>query len=319
MYSTYLGGGGTDRALAMALDSSHRVYVTGSTDSADFPLQNAAQSASDGGFGDCFVTRLNATGTALSYSTYLGGEDSDACRGVAVDSTSHAYVGGVTASANFPTTPGAFQQEAPLPAGFVTKFSSSGSSLAYSTLLGGNNTTNVNGVAVDSSGRAYATGLTGATDFPVTSNAFQRTNHGGFDAFVTRLNASGSALSYSTFLGGSGGDQGLSIAVNSVGQAHVTGSTDSTNFPVKNALQSTNHGSDDVFVTKLFADGAGLHYSTYLGGSSRDTGFALRLDGSGNAYITGSTFSSNFPTTPGAFRRTRSSAEQKAFVAKIHP
>lgn len=317
VYSTYVGGTGEDDGRAMALDSSHQVYLTGRTKSNDFPLKNAFQSVSDDVYGQCFVTRLNASGSGLSYSTYLGGEDLDQCNGIAVDSSRQAYVGGLTVSLNFPTTPGAFQQSAFIPAGFVSKFSSAGSSLAYSTYLDGNDVDQVMAIAVDSSGRAYVTGETFSADFPVTANAFQRTNQGD-DAFVTRLNASGSGLSYSTFLGGSQQERGTSIAVNSLGQAHVTGVTLSAEFPVKNALQSQYRGNGDVFVTKFFATGSGLHYSTFLGGSFGDVGFAVRLDGSGNAYIAGGTSSTDFPTTPGAFRRT-SDGSSDAFVVKIRP
>jgi hypothetical protein len=194
----------------------------------------------------------------------------------------------------------------------------------YSTFLGP--ASEGNAIAVDAFGRAYVTGETASSSFPVTPGAFQRTVHGATDAFVTKLQADGAGLIYSTFLGGSGGEGGNSIAVNSAGHAFVTGSTSSSNFPVKNALDGTYNGHGDVFVTKLWATGGGLHFSTYLGGSTGpssadpgvDIGRSIRLDSNDNAYVTGNSRSSNFPTTAGAYRRNLHGA-QDAFVVKIAP
>jgi hypothetical protein len=258
----------------------------------------------------------------------LGGNVETVGAGIAIDSNLNAYVTGFTWADGFPTTAGAFQTTFPtkdVPCGicrvgsaFVTKLNPSGSALIYSTYLGGNNADNGNAVAVDSSGHAYVTGSTASSNFPTTSGAFQRSIHGNTDVFVTKLNTTGSALSFSTLVGGSNADVGYSIAVNSLGQAHVTGYTQSTHFPVKSALQSTLHGGADAFALKLFANGAGFHYSTYLGGSGTDVGRALRLDGNGNAYLTGNTASTNFPTTTGAYHRTKRGPTD-GFVTKISP
>jgi hypothetical protein len=319
----------------MALDSEHRVYVTGVTCSLNFPVKNAfqpvtnSQNCADGG-GDAFVTRINAAGTDLDYSTYLDGTFESIGNGIAVDSTFHAYVTGATESADFPTTPGAFQRTLTakvIPSfphdihesnAFVTKFSADGRSLVYSTFLGGTASDDAAAIALDDSGRAYVTGSTQSKDFPVTSGAFQKTLHGTTDAFVTKFQISGSGLFYSTFLGGNGDDGGSSIAVDSLGRAYVAGGTSSTDFPVLNPIQAHLGGSQDAFVTKLSATGNALFYSTYLGGAAADSANSIRLDSNGNAYVGGITSSTNFPTTPGVFSRTKKQSSD-GWVAKIAP
>jgi hypothetical protein len=334
VYSLLLGGGDSDSIHSMALDTQHRVYVTGFTCSTNFPIKNAVdpvsgQNCADGG-GDAFVTRINVAGTDLDYSTYLDGSLESFGSGIAVDSTFHAYVTGSTKSPDFPTTPGAFQRvlkakiipgfphDTPQSNAFVTKFSADGASLVYSTYLGGSVNDEATAIALDSSGRACVTGGTESGDFPVTSGAFQKTLHGSEDAFVTQLQLTGSGLFYSTFLGGSGVDAGNSVAVDSIGRAHVTGTTFSPDFPVSNPIQRHFGGSQDAFVSKLSANGAALFYSTYLGGAAADSGNSIRLDSHGAAYIGGSTSSADFPTTPGAFSRTIKKAGD-GWVAKITP
>jgi beta-propeller repeat-containing protein len=335
VYSTLLGGVEVDAIFALALDSDHRAYVTGVTCSPDFPVKNAfqpvynSQNCADGGV-SAFVTRLNAAGTALDYSTFLDGTIASFGEGIAVDSTFHAYVTGFTESSDFPTTAGAFQRTfkaAIIPSfpndiigdnGFVTKFAADGQSLVYSTFLGGSASDEARAIAVDGSGRAYVTGTATSKDFPVTSGAFQKTLRGGSDAFVTKFQITGSGLFYSTFLGGSGGDGGNSIAVDSFGRAHVAGSTTSTDFPLLGAIQSHFGGTRDAFVTKLSGTGGVLFYSTYLGGSAADDANSVRLDSAGNAYVGGSTSSSNFPTTRGAFSRTLKGSTD-GWVAKVAP
>ena len=179
----------------------------------------------------------------------------------------------------------------------MTKINAAGSARVYSTYLGGGGTDQGHGIAVDGSGNAYVTGYTGSTNFPTSQPSAGAANGGGEDAFVTKLNAAGSALVYSTYLGGSGTDAGQGIAVDGAGNAYVTGYTSSTNFPTANPLQASNGGGGyDAFVTKLNAAGSALVYSTYLGGSGRRFGQGIAVDGSGNAYVTGSTSSTNFPT-----------------------
>ncbi|HZT60121.1 MAG TPA: SBBP repeat-containing protein, partial [Pyrinomonadaceae bacterium] len=224
IYSTYLGGNGDDQGNGIALDSSGNAYVAGNTASTDFPTVNAFQKNFGGGTSDAFVTKLNASGSALIYSTYLGGSGSQSETGnaIAVDSAGSAYVTGTTASTNFPLANAMQSTFGGVSDAYVTKFSASGSTLIYSTYLGGSSEDDGNGIALDSSGNAYVAGDTASTNFPVTANAFQKTSGGGgLDAFVTKLNANGSALTYSTYLGGSNLELANDIAVDSSGDAYA--------------------------------------------------------------------------------------------------
>lgn len=335
VYSLLLGGGDSDQITALALDSQQRVYVTGFTCSTNFPVKNAfqpvtvGQNCADGG-GDAFVTRVNAAGTDLDYSTYLDGTFESSGNGIAVDSTFHAYVTGATESADFPVTPSAFQTSLKAKVipnfpndihqsnAFVTKFSADGRSLVYSTFLGGTADDVAEAIALDPDGRACVTGNATSADFPITSGAFQKTLRGGNDVFVTKFQLSGSGLFYSTFLGGSGSEGGTSIAVDSLGRAYVAGGTSSTDFPVLHPIQPHLAGQQDAFITKLSATGNALFFSTYLGGTDIDVATSIRLDSAGNAFVGGATTSANFPTTPGAFSRTKK-ASTDGWVAKITP
>ncbi|HEV2349102.1 MAG TPA: SBBP repeat-containing protein [Terriglobia bacterium] len=323
IYSTYLGGSGLDVGNAIAVDSFGNVYVAGSTESANFPTTAGAfQTTYGGGVQSAFVSKLNPAGSALVYSTYLGGSNQDVIASIAVDSLGNAYVTGSTYSSDFPTTTGAFQ--AAFGGGtdaFVTKLSLDGSALVYSTYLGGNSYDLGNGIAVDSFGSVYVTGYAESANFPTTAGAFQTTFGGGVsNAFVTKLNPTGSALVYSTYLGGSNIDRGDRIALDSSGNAYVTGDAESTNFPTTaGAFQTTfGGGVQDAFVTKLNPAGSALVYSTYLGGSGRDVGLGIAVDSIGNAYVTGYTESTDFPTTTGAFQTTYVPAVNDYFVTKLN-
>jgi hypothetical protein len=322
VYSTYLGGSNFDRGFGIAVDAAGDAYVTGVTSSMNFPTTTGAfDTTYNGGEKDAFVTKLNATGSALVYSTYLGGSgDDDTGLGIAVDALGSAYVTGVT-STDFPTTMGAFDTtfNGDLDA-FVTKLNPAGSALAYSTYLGGSGFDLGFGIAVDALGNAYVTGITDSTNFPTTTGAFDTSLNGSADAFVAKLNPAGSALAYSTYLGGSGLDEGVGIAVDALGNAYVAGVTESTTFPTTaGAFDTTfNGGIFDAFVTKLNSLGSGLLYSTYLGGSGLDLGRGIAVDALGNAYVTGVTESTNFPTTMGAFDTTLNGVSD-AFVTKLNP
>jgi len=253
VYSTYLGGSSEDIGQGIALDGSGSAYITGYTQSANFPTTAGAFQTTFGGRQDAFVTKLNTTGSALAYSTYLGGSDYDDGRGIALDSSGSAYVTGSTYSANFPITTGAYQmtsggrQDA-----FVTKLNAVGGGPTYSTYLGGSSSEEGDGIAVDSSGSAYVTGSTYSANFPTTMGAFQTTISGYTDAFVSKLNMAGSGLVYSTYLGGDDDESGNGIAVDGSGNAYVIGDTRSANFPTTvGAYQTTGGGSFDAFVTKL--------------------------------------------------------------------
>ena len=301
--STYLGGNGNDRSFAIAVDASGNAYVTGQTSFTGFPTASPFQ-ADGGGGQNAFVTKLNAAGNALVYSTYLGGSDSETGRGIAVDASGSAYVTGSTESTDFPTANPIQPALGGTGDAFVTKLNAAGNALVYSTYLGGSSFEGGYGIAVDGSGNAYVTGSTFSTDFP-TATPLQPATGGGFDAFVTKLNAAGSALVYSTYLGGSSVEGGFGIAVDGSGNAYVTGSTSSADFPTASPIQPTIGGviggDIDAFVTKLNAAGNALVYSTYLGGSSSEGGtnsiqLAVAVDASGNAYVAGTTTSTDFPT-----------------------
>jgi len=322
-YSTYLGGSVRDGGQGIAVDSAGNAYVTGLTNSTDFPTAAGAfQSASAGSF-DAFVTKINPVGSApLVYSTYLGGSGDDYGLGIAVDSAGNASLTGFTNSPNFPTTPAAFQ---PAPGGsadaFVTKLNSSGSVLIYSTYLGGSGYDVGQGIALDGLGSAYVTGVTSSADYPTSVAAFQIALAGSFNAFVTKLNLAGSApLLYSTYLGGSSDDRGVGVAVDSAGNAYVTGYSTSTDFPTTpGAFQTTYAGGADVFVTKLNPAGSTpLLYSTYLGGSGQDIGQAIAVNASGNAFVTGKT-SGSFPTTAGAFQSAFGGGGSDVFATRLNP
>jgi len=316
-YSTYLGGNGfgDDIGLAIAVDSLGNAYVAGMTSSPTFPTANPFQPANAGGDTDAFVAKLNSAGSGLVYSTYLGGLGGDQAQGIAVDTSGNAYITGYTYSTNFPTA-NPFQ---PVLRGgrdaFVAKLNSTGSGLLYSTYLGGSAEDRSLGIAIESSGNATIAGFTESSNFP-TVNPLQSALGGDGDAFVTKLNAAGSALLYSTYLGGSFAEEIRGIALDSFGNATVTGFTNSTNFPTANAIQPALAGGSDAFVTRLNASGSSLLYSTYLGGSGEEKGRGIAVDASGNAYVTGVTNSTNFPTV-NAFQSANAGSSD-TFVTKLN-
>jgi hypothetical protein len=325
VYSTFLGGVRNDQGRDIAVDASGNAYVTGFTDSFDFPTTVGAFDTI-GDSQDVFVTKFNPSGSALVYSTFLGGSGSDFGLGIAVDTSGSAYVTGASIASNFPTTIGAFDTTHNGSFdGFVTKLNPSGSALVYSTFFGGLSLDEADDIALDASGSAYVTGQTFSSDFPTTVGATDTTFNGEIDVFVTKLNPSGSALVYSTFLGGNSSDAGLAIALDSSGNAYVTGFTFSTNFPTTvGAFDVTHNGSfdgfvrSDAFVTKLNLSGSALVYSTFLGGTSTESGLGIAVDTSGSAYVTGDTSSFDFPTTVGAFDTTYN-GEGDVFVTKLNP
>jgi acetyltransferase-like isoleucine patch superfamily enzyme len=321
IYSTYLGGSDQEAGFGIALDTLGNAYVTGQAGSSFPTTSGAFQTIYGGGTVDCFVTKLNPSGTALVYSTYLGGSGHDGCRGIAVDALGNAYVSGAENSTNFPTTSGAFQTVygGGVADTFVTKLNSTGTGLIYSTYLGGGGNEAGLAIALDALGNAYVTGTTDSATFPVTLGAFQTVYGGGpFQAYVTKLNPSGSALIYSTYLGGSDYSSGNRIALDALGNAYVAGHTGATNFPTTSGAFQTVYGGGtaDGFVTKLNSTGTALVYSTYLGGNIEDVAAAIAVDVLGNVYVTGQA-GSNFPTTLGAFQTAFAGGCCDAFVAKI--
>ncbi len=295
-YSTYLGGAVADFGNAIAIDATGAAYVAGQTESSTFPVTPAVfQNTYHGGMSDCFVSKLNASGSALIYSTFLGGSGLDTCTGIAVDSAGNAYVTGTTYSTDFPTQL-AFQTLQGTANAFVSKINAAGSALAYSTFLGGTNIDEAYAIAVDSTGSAYIAGSTASMDFPVTAGVFQRTLTGTYNAFVAKLAATGSSLTYSTLMGGSQSDTATSLAVDQAGRAIVGGFTSSPNFPLSNAVQPAFEGANDAFASILDPLGATLVFSSYFGGSGDDRGYALALLPGDNFYLAGTTSSGNFPT-----------------------
>jgi len=322
-YSTYLGGSGDDEGTSIAVDAAGNAYVTGTTDSINFPtVAGSFDTSFGGGALDVFVTKLNPTGSGLVYSTYLGGSGSEDTRTggqIAVDAAGSAYVAGATDSPDFPTTSGAFQSTLAGPAdAFVTKLDPSGSALLYSTYLGGSSGDGAFGIVVDAAGSAYVAGATTSSNFPTTSGAFQTTRVNFQEGFVTKLNPAGTGLVYSTYLRGTNGILGL--AIDAVGSAYVTGITPLTNLPTTLGAFQPSHGGggNDAFVVKLNPAGSGLGYATYLGGSGSDGADGIAVDAAGNAYVSGGTLSSNFPTTSGAFQ-TALAGGVDAFVTKLNP
>ena len=316
IYSTYLGGSEADGSYDIAVDSYGAAYVTGYTSSGDFPTRTAYQSQYAGGSFDVFVTKLSSGGNALVYSTFLGGGGWDDGDGIAVDASGSAFVTGVTSSTNFPTFK-AFQgtNHGDYDV-FVAKLSSSGTSLAYSTYLGGAGPDDANSIAIDGTGAAYLTGRTRSADFP-TANAYQGVLNGVYlDAFVTKLSAAGNHLVYSTFLGGENDDYGYGVAVDLSGAAVITGRTRSSDFPTFSPYQGANHGEFDAFVTKLSSAGDGLMYSTFLGGTADDFGYGVAVDSSGAFCVTGRAFSTDFPMS-NAYQGTFQGGYSDCFVAKF--
>ncbi|MEK7752037.1 MAG: SBBP repeat-containing protein, partial [Acidobacteriota bacterium] len=288
-YSTYLGGFRNDRAWGMAVDASGCAYLVGESLSTNFPAANALQAVSKGNT-DVFVTKLNASGTGMVFSTYLGGTDVDVGSGIALDVAGNIYITGYTRSAAFPTTAGVYRTvKSGGEDAFVAKLAPTGGSLVYSTFVGASGNDRAQAIAVDASGNAHIAGYTTSVTFP-TIRAAQAAFGGGTDAFAAKLNATGTALVYSTYLGGSSNDTASGIAVDSSGNAYIAGQTQSPNFPVRNAYQANKAGSGDAFVTKLSAAGAFI-FSTHLGGKGVDSAKAIALDAQANFYLTGSTYS----------------------------
>jgi hypothetical protein len=333
IYATYLGGSARDSGLDIAVDDDGNVYVTGLTSSSDFPVTgNALQPMRNGG-SDAFVVKLNPSGKQMEYGTYLGGSAGEVGYGIALDGGANAYVTGYTQSADFPTTPGVFQ---PAFAGgwaadaFVAKIGPGGGSLVYATYLGDYSTDpacaphewdEAQAIAVDGEGNAYITGDTTSLCYPTTPGSFQpepsvsitQAIYPVADVVVTKLNADATALVWSSYLGSGewngdvdGEEEGMGIAVDAVGSAYVTGFTDRPTFPVTPGAFQTDStasgGKDDVYVTKFSPDGSYLVYSTYIGGNTspflarQEFGTDIALDLDGNAYVTGWTSSSDFPT-----------------------
>ncbi|HEY7546574.1 MAG TPA: SBBP repeat-containing protein, partial [Blastocatellia bacterium] len=293
-YSSFLGDRFSE-GIAVAVDSSGNAYVVGRTNSSDFPVTPGVVQPTLNKADDIFISKLNAAGSGLIFSTYLGGSGGEVPSGVALDAEGNVYVTGSTLSRDFPVSGNAFQSSGGGDSidGFVVKLNSTGTAIVYSSYLGGRSEEFAYAIAVDSVGSAYVAGSTTSTDFPVTANAIKKAI-GGFileDAFVTKIAPSGSSLIYSTYLGGDHWiDWANSIAVDSQGNAYVTGLTGSMDFPTTpGAIRRTNNGWNDAFVSKLNADGSSLVYSTLIGGSLDEIGNSIAVNSNGEAFVSGYT------------------------------
>jgi len=314
-YATRLGGSSGVINAVIAADAAGNVYVSGTTGAFDFPVVNQIPGACQGtcstSFETVYITKINAAGNALVYSSLIGGSTLDEGFGIAVDGLGNAYLSGSTSSSDFPQVnpiPGACVGTCGTGAGdaFVTKVNAAGDALVYSSLLGGSNNDSAFAVAVDASGDAYVTGPTDSVDFPQVNPipgaclGTCGTNPFPQNAFVTKINAAGNAIVYSSYLAGSGFTEAFGIAADSAGNAYVSGVTQSADFPRVNQITgicsgTCGTGSSDGFVTKISAQGTSVAYSSVFGGSGFDIGFGVAVDGSGNAYLTGTTESSDFP------------------------
>ena len=315
-YSSYLGGSAGDVAYGIAVDSSGDTYVTGSTASLNFPTTSGGVQTTAGGGGDVFVSKFNPGGSALLFSIYLGGNGADAASAILLDSSGDIFLVGSTFSNNFPTTTGAAQ----ITYGgngdaFLTELKPDGSALLYSTYVGGSQADNATALALDSAGDVFLTGSTQSHDFP-TMNPLQLGNDGVSNVFVTEVNPTGTALVYSTYLGGSSSDYGTAIALDGSGNVYISGYTFSTDFPTQNAFQSVLAGGSDAFITELTPGNTALVFSTFLGGNSIDRVFSMWLDASGSIYLAGDTQSTNFPVTSSAFQSVNHGLAD-AFVTKL--
>ncbi len=330
VYATYVGGSGDDFIFGLQADAAGNAYFGGSTRSSNLPTLNAYQAAFPGvpGGQTGMVGKLDTTG-ASTYLTYLGGSDGDSVNALALDSANDIIVAGSTISSNFPTTAGVLQPKCGTDGmcdaaanggtsqddGFITKFAPTGKTLTFSTFLGGAKQDDVFGVAVDSGGNVYVTGQTLSTNF-TTKTPFQASLNGTKDAFISKLNPTGTSLIFSTYLGGSGEDQGVGIALDLADDVYVTGQTTSTTFPTANPTQATLDGASDAFVTELSNSGTSLVFSTYLGGSGEENNHfngGVAVDAAGIVYVAGNTLSTDFPKTNSTGQAGMSDAFATAF------
>jgi len=330
MASTYLGGSASEEGRSIYLDQMGNVFVAGHTMSPDFPVTTKAYDNTFNGNWDVFISKLDNSLSSLLASTFLGGSSNDYTRSIYLDNNGNVYITGATNSSNFPTTPNAYDNTFNgIYDGFISKLNNSLDSLLASTFLGGSSIDMSNWIILDYNGNIYVTGGTSSSDFPVTSSAYDNTFNGNSDVFVSKLNNSLSQLLSSTFLGGSYNEVALSIKIDMFGNIYVAGSTYSPDFPITPGAYDGTCGTDgncnydgtyrysDVFVSKLDSLLSQLISSTYLGGSSEDQANSMEIDYNGFVYVAGRTNSSNFPTTPNAYDNTFN-GNSDGFISKLN-
>ncbi len=309
-YSSFFGGTGGEMGTAIALDTTGCIYIVGDTGSSDFPITSGVYDGTYNGGSDIFVSKFSADGSTLEYSTFIGGTGSEYTGEIVVDNSGNVYILGMTNSIDFPTSSGAIDSthNGGLDI-FVCKLNPDGTDLLYSTYLGGLGSEYGYGLAVDGTGNAYITGRTqnSTINYPTTA-AFNESNSGGFDIFVSKINSDGTNLEYSTFIGGLGNDLAYAIDIDNAGCAYITGGTaeTSTLFPTTSGAydETYNGGTTDIFLCKINTEGTALDYSTFIGGSGSETARDITIDGNGDIFITGTTSSANFITTAGALNST---------------
>jgi hypothetical protein len=318
IYSTYLGGTETELGRSIAVDQEGNAYITGLTSSFLFPTTAGAFSSNYSGQVDAFVSKINASGTQLLYSTYVGGNSNEEVRKIVVRTDGSAFVIGTTFSSNFPTTTGAIQTfRSGIRDAFVFRLNQTGSGMIYSTFVGGNELEDGNAISVDEQNNAYITGFTRSDNFPVTANVFNGSFGGGEDAFISKINPNGTAFLFSALLSGNSRDIGHAISLGSDNTILITGETNSNNFQITpNAHSLEPFGLNDVFIAKISLDGSNLIYNTYFGGNSAEIGYAIFDEGPDKLIVGGVTNSQNFPSTSGAFDNTHNGFTD-AFISKI--
>jgi hypothetical protein len=331
-WSTFVGGPADDVAFDLTVDSTGATYLTGFTSSTSgFPGMGTASYDRyyDGGASDAFVTKINPAGTAVVWSTYLGGSDADRALGIAVDATGASYITGYTQSTTFSGVSSKSIQKThmgPLRGqdGFLIKLAATGRTIVYGTFLGGTGYDEPRAISLDAANNAYITGGTTSVTFTgVTARSLQPINKGVFNAFLTKVNAAGTAVVYSTFLGGNGNDNAASVVVDGTGAAYLTGGATSGDFTGMTAqsLQRANAGGlEDGFVVKINPTGTGVVWATYLGGSGADEPIRMVIDATGACYVVGSTDSSTFTgVTTAALQPHNAGGQYDAFVTKLGP
>jgi len=320
VYSTYIGGSGDDYAWSIQVDGTGSALISGITDSPFFPTTPGAYDTSANGIGDAYVLRLNATGSALLFSSLIGGSDWDEAWDVAVGPTGRLYVAGYTISSDFPTCPGGFDgTHAGSRDAFVAILSPTASQLLDCTFLGGEGSEIARSIALDALGLIYVTGSTSSSSFPTTAGAYDQTYAGGDDGFISKLNATAGALIYSTFLGGIALENLVGLEVSDRGTVIVSGYTASAGFPTTSgAFDQSFNGSTDAVIVELNQNGTGLVFSTFLGGSADEFLRAQAIDASGGIYVTGATSSTNFPTTATGYD-TSANGGYDVFVVWMDP
>lgn len=315
VFGTYIGGTSSDYPYSVTADNSGNTIVGGYTSSSNFPVTSGAYDISYSST-DGTISKFNTTGSSLIYSTFIGGTSTEYIYGIKCDVDGNVYIGGYTGSSNYPTTSGCWDNTLNSTDGFLTKLNPTGSALVYSTYFGGSSTEYCYAIDIDASGNVYATGYTSSSDFPYSSGCWDNT-YNSTDSYLFKLNSTGNSRVFGTYLGGTSSDYGYGVAVDQLGYASVTGYTSSSNFPTTSGCWDNTYNSTDIYVTKFNQNGTGLMFSTYLGGTSSEYGYAIETDANNNVIVAGYTNSTDYPKTSGVIDTYYYSAE--GIITKFSP